>query len=95
MVDTQDLQQEWRTVTITKDVGSLENTVLELSNVLDAKNSLIPVGQRFSDEETAERILRCVAATSRLFAESATRELNATAGNPGLPGVRQFQGPPP
>lgn len=92
VVDTQDLQKEWREISIPKDVGSSENSILDLSNLLDAKNAMIPAGEQFNEDQAAERILRCIASASRLFAESATKELNASAGGvPGQPGYRSFQ----
>lgn len=96
VIDTQDLQKEWRELSIPKDVGSSENSVLDLNNLLDAKNALIPAAEQFGEDQAAERILRCIAAASRLFAESATKELNAAAGGfPGQPGFRSFQLPAP
>ena len=91
------MRESWRQVSIAKDVGSSENTVLEVAQLLDAKNALLPVTQRFGNNEKGEKLLRCIAAASRLFAETATDELNAVEGVPGQPGVRRFQGaaPPP
>ncbi|KAL3895033.1 MAG: hypothetical protein SGPRY_013634 [Prymnesium sp.] len=57
---------------------------------------MIPGADLFTEDQPAERILRCIAAASRLFVESATKELNASAGGvPGQPGFRSFQLPAP
>ena len=90
--DLEELKQEWRDITIAKDVGVSENTIIDLGTLLDAKNAMIPnAADRFSECEAAEKTLRCIAAASRTFAESATKELNAAEGVPGQPGVRQYQ----
>ncbi|KAL3903863.1 MAG: hypothetical protein SGPRY_011507 [Prymnesium sp.] len=40
----QDLQTEWREITVAKDVGSTESSILDLKNLIDAENALIPAG---------------------------------------------------
>ena len=89
--DRQEIQGKWLGVTIAKDVGSKESTVVDLDLHLETVNAELDAAVRYSDEETAEKILKEIAAASRLFMVEATTELNAVEGVPGQPGVRRFQ----
>ena len=92
--DQEALKQQWRDVSIVKDIGVSENTIIDLATKLDNLNRMIPnAPDRFNVDQKAEKILRAIAASSRTFAESATRELNAAAGPPG-PLMRDFQRAP-
>ena len=89
--DNEKLMQDWRDVSIVKDIGVSENTILDLETYLDDINRLIPnAADRFTNDQKAEKILRTIAAASRTLSESATKELNAPTGAPG-PGIREFQ----
>ena len=91
VVDTQDKQAQWQSITIAKDVGVTENTIMDLDTVLMTISADLPVGLGFTSDQTCEKILREIASASRLFQVTATAELNALEGVPGQPLVRQFQ----
>ena len=83
--DSQDKKEEWRAISIAKDIGANENTVMLLDAKLTAVNDQLPIADQIPGNEFAEQILRCIARGSRLFSESATAELNALEG-----GVRAY-----
>ena len=63
MDDKEGLTQSWRDVSIVKDIGVSENSIMDLDALLDEKNALIPaINDRFSDDEKAEKLLRAVVA---------------------------------
>ena len=91
VVDTQDKQAQWQAITIAKDIGVNENTIMELDTMLMTINNDLPAGISYSEDQTCEKILREIAAASRTFQVTATTELNAREGPPGQPLTRQFQ----
>jgi hypothetical protein len=91
VVDAQDKQAQWHSITIAKDVGASENTIMDLDSLLMTINADLPLALQFSSDQTCEKILREIAVASRTFQVTATTELNALAGVPGQPLVRQFQ----
>ena len=95
VVDTQDKQAQWQAITIAKDIGVNENTIMELDTMLMTINNDLPAGISYSEDQTCEKILREIAAASRTFQVTATTELNAREGPPGQPLTRQFQPHPP
>ena len=78
-------------MTIAKDVGVTENSIMDLDAHLSKLNSELAVAAQYTDDATCEKILREIARASRTFLESATAELNAAEGVPGQPGIRRFQ----
>eukprot|EP00900_Chrysochromulina_parva_P012988 jgi/Chrpa1/21690/Chrysochromulina_OHIO_Genome00028089-RA len=91
VVDAQDKQAQWHSITIAKDVGASENTIMDLDSLLMTINADLPPALQFSSDQTCEKILREIAAASRTFQVTATTELNAPEGAPGQPLIRQFQ----
>jgi len=91
VVDAQDKQAQWHSITIAKDVGASENTIMDLDSLLMTINADLPLALQFSSDQTCEKILREIAAASRTFQVTATTELNAPEGAPGQPLIRQFQ----
>ena len=89
--DLQNHQATWLGITIAKDIGVSESTIMDLELRLGSINAKIDPADRYTDDLTAEKILREIANASRLFMVDATKELNAVAGVPGQPGVREFQ----
>jgi hypothetical protein len=94
VVDTQDKQAQWQSITIAKDIGVHENTIMELDTVLTTINADLPLGSGYTSDQICEKILREVGAASRIFQVTALTELNALEGIPGQPLVRQFQHAP-
>ena len=91
VVDTQDNQAQWQSITIAKDIGVNENTIMELDTMLMTINDYLPPGSGYTPDQTCEKILREIGAASRIFQITALTELNALEGTPGQPLVRQFQ----
>ena len=80
--------QAWRDRSINKDVGATENSIIDLSSILDADNAMIvDPANRFNDTQKAEKMLRSIAASSKLFASEARTELDAA------PPQRRFPAP--
>ena len=94
VVDTQDKQAQWQSITIAKDIGVHENTIMELDTMLTTINADLPPGSGYTSDQICEKILREVGAASRIFQVTALTELNALEGIPGQPLVRQFQHAP-
>lgn len=88
--DQQDKQVEWLNVSIIKDIGVNEATIINLDLKLETINNDIAVAAQFDADATAEKILREMANSSSLFLLEATKELNAVEGVPGQPGVHEF-----
>ena len=91
VVDAQDKQAQWHSITIAKDIGASENTIMDLDSLLMTINDDLPAGLQFTSDQICEKILREIAVASRTFQVTATTELNALEGVPGQPLVRQFQ----
>ena len=86
----------WIEFSIIKDVGKHEHTITEAMKQLRTLNASRPVHMLKTPDELAEKLLRMlVASTSSAVGLEAQKELEAVAGAPGIPGVRQFQNPNP
>ena len=91
----QDMQMEWCSLTIKKDIGINENSLINLDLRLTSIGSEMQPEYAYGNDVQCEKILREISNSSALFMVEALRELNAVEGRPGLPNVRLFQGPTP
>ena len=89
--DTEDLKETLRGLSIAVDVGFAIDTVEDADALLDRHNVRVPLGERFSDDELAQKLLRMLMTSSKEMSMEANKELNAVEGVPGQPGVRLFQ----
>ena len=84
-----EVKDEIRRFSIKHDVGSTENSVLDLLKLMRTRRLLLAPGS-ITDDELCEYLLRAIIDASSLLFESALEELNGAAGPPG-PGVRRYQ----
>ena len=91
----QDMQMEWCSLTIKKDIGINENSLINLDLRLTSIGSEMQPEYAYGNDVQCEKLLREISNSSALFMVEALRELNAVEGRPGLPNVRLFQGPTP
>ena len=55
VVDTQDKQAQWQSITIAKDIGVNENTIMELDTMLTTINADLPLGFGFTSDQHCEK----------------------------------------
>ena len=87
----EEMNSEWFLLSIICDVGSHENTVIDLVTMLQVINSERPVAEQFTNNQLAEKTLIMIKNASKTLAQDALDELNKIEGVPGTPGVRRFQ----
>ena len=83
--DLRDLDRKWTDVNIVNDLGINEDSIMNFTKLLSRLNGERPVANRHNDDELTEKILECIADSSRHFHELAMIEYNA------LPGHRKFE----
>jgi len=89
------MKQRIMDTSITRDIGFHEDTISDLRSCLVVNNAKLPLLSRYSQDEICEIMLRTISLASKLFGNSCLVELNAVAGQPGLPHVRLYQSPLP
>ena len=88
--EQQDL--DWIQFSIAKDVGKSENTIKEAVKMLRSMNHLRDGPRKKTPDECCKKLLRLItASTSHAIGTEASRELEATQGLSGQPGIRMFQ----
>ena len=85
--DLRELDRKWIDTNIISDVGIGEDSVINLAKLLTRMNGERPAVYRHDNDELTEKLLDCIADSSRKFHELAMTEYNA------LPGGRKFEVP--
>jgi hypothetical protein len=55
VVDAQDKQAQWHSITIAKDIGASENTIMDLDSLLMTINDDLPAGLQFTSDQNSSR----------------------------------------
>jgi hypothetical protein len=85
--DLRELDMKWIDTNIVSDVGIGVDTIMNFAKLLTRMNGERPAACRHSNDELTEKLLECIADSSRHFHELAMTEYNA------LPGTRKFEVP--
>ena len=83
--DIRELDRKWSDTNIVNDVGVNEDSIMNFAKLLTRLNGERPLVIRHGDDELTEKLLECIADSSRHFHEHAMTEYNA------LPGHRKFE----
>ena len=83
--DLRELDKKWIETNILNDIGINEDSVMNFAKLLTRMNGERPIANRHNDNEMTEKLLECIADSSRHFHELAMTEYNA------LPGSRKFE----
>ena len=89
LLELQTMNTKWDTMSIVRDIGIKEESVLEFELLIERENQERPVASRYSETDKAEKMLISIARASRHFQESALVEFNRPVG------TRLFEHPPP